>query len=110
MAKRKIVKIVNYLADEVRNNGIAISKIILFGSQAKGRASAESDIDVAIVSEDFRDKDIFQRTKLIKDAGAKTIRKFVVPVDLVFLTPEELNSESSLVAGYVRTGEILHAA
>ena len=110
MAEKQIVKIVNYLADEIRNNGIAISKIILFGSQAKGRASSESDIDVAIVSEDFRDKDIFQRTKLIKDAGAKTIRRFVVPVDLVLLTPEELNSASSLVAGYVRTGEVLHAA
>lgn len=110
MAEKQIVKIVNYLADEIRNNGIAISKIILFGSRAKGRASAESDIDVAIVSEDFRDKDVFQRTKLIKDAGTKTIKRFVVPVDLVLLTPEELNSKSSLVAGYVRTGEVLHAA
>lgn len=110
MAKRQVVKVVDFLANELRKNGIAISKIILFGSQAKGGASAESDIDVAIVSEDFRRKDIFQRTRLIKDAGAKTIRKFVVPVDIILLTPEELDSESSIVAGYVRTGKVLHAA
>jgi HEPN domain-containing protein/acid stress-induced BolA-like protein IbaG/YrbA len=110
MAKRQIVRVVDYLANEIRRNGISISKIILFGSQAKGGASEGSDIDVAIVSEDFRDKDIFQRTRLIKDAGARTIKKFLVPVDLVFLTPEELNKKSSPVAGYVRAGEILHAA
>lgn len=110
MPKRQIVKITAFLAKELRDYGIAISKIILFGSQAKGRASAESDIDIAIISDDFRDKDIFQRTQLIKDAGAKTIRKFVVPVDLVLLTPEELESGASLVAGYVRAGEILLAA
>ena len=110
MAKRQIVKITAFLANELRGYGIAISKIILFGSQAKGGASAESDIDIAIISDDFRDKDIFQRTRLIKDAGAKTIRKFVVPVDLVLLTPEELESGASLVAGYVRAGEILLAA
>ncbi len=110
MAKRQIEKVVDFLANELRKNGIAISKIILFGSQAKGRASAESDIDVATVSEDFRRKDIFQRTRLIKDAGAKTISKFVVPVDIILLTPEELDSEPSVVAGYVRTGKVLHAA
>jgi predicted nucleotidyltransferase len=110
MAKKQIVKIVNYLADEVRSNGIGITKIILFGSQAEGKPSAESDIDIAIVSADFRNKDIFQRSCMIKDAGAKTIRKFLIPIDLVLLTPEELDSRSSLVAGYVRSGEILHAA
>jgi len=46
MAKRQVVKVVDFLANELRKNGLTISKIILFGSQAKGRASAESDIDV----------------------------------------------------------------
>ena len=110
MVKRQIVKVVDFLADELRKNGITISKIILFGSQAKGEASAESDIDVAIVSKDFRGKDIFQRTRLIKGAGTETIRKFLVPVDIILLTPEELKSKSSIVAGYVRTGKVLHAA
>lgn len=110
MAKRQIVKIIDFLANELRKNGLAFSKIILFGSQAKGKATGESDIDVAIVSEDFRNKDIFQRTRLIKDAGARTIKKFVVPVDIILLTPEELDSEFSIVAGYVRAGKVLLAA
>lgn len=85
MAKRQVVKVIDFLANELRKNGLTISKIILFGSQAKGRASAESDIDVAIASEDFRDNDIFQ-------------------------TPEELCNDSSIVAGYIRSGKVLHAA
>ncbi len=110
MAEKQLIKIVDYLAAEIRKNGISISKIILFGSRAEGRSAADSDIDVAVVSEDFRGKDIFQRTDMLQDASARTIRKFAVPVDLVLLTPKELHSKSSPVAGYVRAGKILHAA
>ena len=45
-----------------------------------------------------------------KEAEIATIRKFMVPLDIILLTPEELNSKSSLIAGYARAGQILHAA
>jgi predicted nucleotidyltransferase len=110
VAKGKVVKVVEFLARELRARGLTISKIILFGSQARGKATAESDIDIVIVSEDFRGKDIFERVELIKGAEVATIKKFVVPVDILLLTPEELESQSSLIAGYARAGEVLHAA
>jgi predicted nucleotidyltransferase len=110
VAKGKVVKVVEFMARELRGRGLTISKIILFGSQARGKATAESDIDIVIVSEDFRGKDIFERVELIKGAEVATIKKFVVPVDILLLTPEELESQSSLIAGYARAGEVLHAA
>ena len=37
----------------LENNGIPVSKVILFGSYAKGMAKPDSDIDLAIVSSRF---------------------------------------------------------
>jgi predicted nucleotidyltransferase len=110
MVKRKTIKIVDFLTKNLLDDGLAISKVILFGSQASGRATRESDIDIVIVSRDFHGKGIFQRAQLIKDAEIATIRKFMVPIDIILLTPEELNSRSSLIAGYARAGKVLRAA
>lgn len=110
MSKIKIIKVVDFLAKELRARGLTISKIVLFGSQAKGGTTMESDIDIAIVSNDFQGKDIFKRVELIKGAESAAIKKFIVPIDLVLLTPAELENRSSLIAGYARAGIVLHAA
>ena len=109
MAKNKNITVIDFFGKQLKARGLSISKIILFGSQARGGATAESDIDIAIVSVDFRGKDIFKRVELIKEAEQETIRKFLIPLDVVPLTPEELKSGCSLMAGYVRAGKSLHA-
>ena len=65
MAKSKIKKVIRFLEERLKEKNLNISKIILFGSQVEGRASAESDIDIVIVSEDFHDRDIFERVRLM---------------------------------------------
>ncbi len=87
--------------------GVSVSKIILFGSQARGQADHESDVDVAIISEDFHGKDLFERAALTKEAEIMTIRKFMMPFDIVTLTPREFENEVSLISEYVRNGEVL---
>lgn len=108
MARSTIIKAVKFLERCLRENGLNISKIILFGSQAKRKATKESDIDILIVSEDFRNKDIFERAKLTKDAEIKTIKKFIVPIDILTLTLEEFEGETSLIAAYAKDGEVIY--
>lgn len=93
----------------LRKGGVNISKIILFGSQAKGQATEESDIDIAVISKDFEDKDIFERARLTKEAEVMTIKKFMLPLDIITMTPEEFESETSLIADYAREGEVIYA-
>jgi predicted nucleotidyltransferase len=64
MAKSKNITIINFFGKQLKARGLSISKFILFGSQARGGATAGSDIDIAIVSVDFRGKDIFKRVNL----------------------------------------------
>jgi hypothetical protein len=46
-------KIVGKLIEDLRENGYNPSRVILFGSVAKGKAHVHSDIDVAIWDERF---------------------------------------------------------
>ena len=104
MAESTIVEVITYLGRALRRRGLHIEKLILFGSHARGQAHDESDIDIAVVSSDFEGKDIFERVELTAEAEAETIKKFIVPIDIVMFTPAEYESATSPVAAFVREG------
>lgn len=69
MAKRKtldkeIIKIVRDYACQLKKAGIDVSKLILFGSQVKGKSKSYSDIDVCVISPQFGQDDIKEAVKL----------------------------------------------
>jgi len=110
MAKSKVSEAVRFFQKCLDETGLHVSKLILFGSQARGAAHGESDIDLLIVADEFRAKNIFQRAQLTKDAEIKTIKKFLIPLDVITLTPEEFENETSLAATYAKSGKVLQAA
>ena len=59
MVKNKIRKITKYLSSRLEANGVDVFDIILFGSQARGDAKKDSDIDLIIISKSFKGKNIF---------------------------------------------------
>ena len=46
-----------------------ISKVVLFGSYAKGNPQKDSDIDVAVICDDFKNIDRIELTKLMLGIG-----------------------------------------
>lgn len=62
---RKIMKIVKEYAEEVKKN-YDIEAVILFGSYAKGTNHKDSDIDVAIITDDFENNIFEEELKLVK--------------------------------------------
>jgi predicted nucleotidyltransferase len=107
MAEGKIREIIDFFASQLQRQGLRISKIILFGSQAEGSDAPDSDIDIAVVSEDFSDKNSSQRAELLNRADALAIKKFMVPLDVVMMSPEDFAKESSIIAAYVRQGKVM---
>jgi predicted nucleotidyltransferase len=101
--------VLDFLGTALRESGLKMEKLILFGSHAHGEARRDSDIDIAIVSPDFKNKDIFDRSKLIMKAELATVDKFIVPLDLVMLTPEEYESRSSPIASFAHEGEEINS-
>lgn len=110
MASRKVMNAVRYLREQVEENGVRVNRMVLFGSHAKGTATPDSDIDVVIISEDFRGKDRFKQTEMTWRAEWETIKKFKVPFDIVTMTPEEFDSRDSIIADYAHEGKVVYAA
>lgn len=62
---RKIMKIIQDYIEKVCEN-YKIEAIILFGSYAKGTEHKDSDIDIAIITDDFENDIIDEELKLMK--------------------------------------------
>jgi len=102
MVKGKIRTIVKYLAGRLSARGIDVDSVILFGSGARGKCSRDSDIDIIIISDSFRGKDIFKRAEMIGPAEMETIKKYMVPFDIIMKTRAEYDSGNSIIADYAR--------
>jgi predicted nucleotidyltransferase len=61
MAKSTTLAAVKFFEKQLKAQNVNVTKIILFGSQARGNASPESDVDIVLISKDFRNKGIFKR-------------------------------------------------
>ncbi len=109
MVKGKVTEAVRFFEKCLKEKGLKVSKIILFGSQVKGTTTEESDVDILIISEDFCGKDIFERARLTKYAEIMTLKKFMMPLDIVTLTSEEFERGTSLVVEYAKRGKVMYA-
>jgi len=91
MVDKKLHQIVKDVKAAIEAMGISIDKEILFGSYAKGTADEHSDIDIAVISNDFKDMRLLERLELTGTALAKA--KIMEPVEIRAYTGYELKSK-----------------
>lgn len=109
MSKREIIKIKKVLLEILKEIGIQIDEIIIFGSYAEGTAKNDSDIDIIVISKDFRNKDIFERVQLTKDVHWKLVEKIMKPFDIMYYSDEEWDKSSSLIINAAKgKGELIY--
>ncbi len=99
MPERKVVnsEISNTIRDLFERKGISVQKIIIYGSYARGVQREDSDIDIIIISKDFRDKSIFERVELTTGIGRELVKKTKKPFDLLFYSDDEWGEGHSLI-------------
>ena len=88
---KKMSKIIADVKCALEGMGIHVTKIILFGSYAQGTAHEHSDIDLAVISKNFKDMNLLKRLELIGIALAKA--KIMDPVEVIAYTDEEFESK-----------------
>ncbi len=108
MAESTIAEVVEFLRKALAASGVSVQKLIVFGSRARGEGNEDSDLDIAVVSSDYEGKDIFERVRLAKKAVMATADRFVIPLDIAHLTPEEYESHSSPIASFAHEGEEIY--
>ena len=85
----EIYNIVTEYKKKLDTLGIKVKKIILYGSHAKGKAGEHSDIDLIVVSDDFKDMDIWERMCLLGCARMGIKR----PMEILGFTQDEFEAE-----------------
>ncbi len=88
----KIFEIVNKVV-----NSYQPEKVLLFGSYATGKETADSDVDLIIVKD----------TKTPKHKRGREIRKhlfgILIPIDLKVYTPDEFEKEKNLQYSFINS-------
>lgn len=92
IGEKQINTIIRYLKENLYKNRVSVTSLILFGSAAEGKQSKHSDIDILLISNDFNKKSIFERADITRDAEISTIKNFMVPLDIINLTPSEYDN------------------
>jgi uncharacterized protein len=96
---RPVKKPLNQFLQNVAKT-IKVEQLIIFGSYVEGTATMDSDVDVFVISDDFKTVALEKRLDLL-DAAAEGIEPRVHPWGH---TPEELNRADELtLLGYART-------
>lgn len=98
LPKKVTTEVKNYL-QLLKNDGFNVRSAIVFGSNAKGKANAWSDIDVCIISNDLKKKKWPFEYLWVKTAQLKNNR-----IEPVGFTPEDFIDESPLVWEIKQTG------
>ncbi len=80
----------------LKEKGIKISKVILFGSYAKGTAKPDSDIDLAVISSQFG-KDNFQEMIFLRKLAIR-IDSHIEPLPF---SPKDLKNRYSTLTSEI---------
>ena len=86
--RARVKKIIERYRQELMNLGIKAEKIILYGSYAKGNSRRDSDIDLIVVSNDFKSFNLRERLELLGLAAGRVFE----PIEAFGYTPKELKS------------------
>lgn len=90
----------------IEARGINVNRLILYGSYARGDYREGSDIDLILISEDFKNHDYWSRIDLLSAA----IYDVFEPLEVVGFTPEEWDNQISPLYDYAKQGEIVYSA
>lgn len=71
-------------------NGIKVNRIIVYGSHAQDNARTDSDIDVAVISNNFRKLNILKRLELLGSVLARA--RIMAPIEALGYTEAEYRS------------------
>jgi hypothetical protein len=105
-AKNTVEEMLDEYREELEKS-ITVQKIILYGSRARGDALKSSDIDLIVVSDDFKDMDFVKRLEFLELSW-----KYPIPLEALGYTTEEFEEMSRqicIVAEANRYGKCVYS-
>jgi predicted nucleotidyltransferase len=100
-----IESIVQRYCEQLRILGVHPQKVILFGSRARQEGDNYSDIDLLVVSSDFRGMGLRARLETLGIAAARVWE----PIEAIAASPEDLQQvePADFLSEVLRTGKVV---
>lgn len=83
----RLYQIIEKYKDALSKLGIRADRVILFGSHALGEVREYSDIDLVVISNDFKGMDLIERLEIL----GRTAARIMEPVEALGYTEEEFS-------------------
>ncbi len=101
----RVQQVIRRYCQQLKAMGVRPSKVILFGSYARGEGNMLSDIDLLVVSPDFEGMGLRTRLETLGIAAARIWE----PVEALACTPQELQQvePATFLEEILRTGVIV---
>jgi hypothetical protein len=84
--KREIKAIIKRYEEELKKTRYKPQRVILYGSYARGHPREDSDIDLIVVSEDFKNMNFKERLETLGLAAGRVFE----PIEAIGYTEEEV--------------------
>jgi uncharacterized protein len=102
MAK-KLDSIISRFRSALQTRGIKAEQIVLFGSYAENRQHEGSDIDLAVISDGFKQKSYWERIDILSQA----IYEVFEPIEALAFTREEWKKNETMICQLAHQGKVL---
>jgi predicted nucleotidyltransferase len=86
---KEITHLIKEYQQKLESSGVRVKKIIIYGSHASGKSGKDSDIDLVVISDDFKNMDLWERLCLLGRARIGIKR----PMEILGFTEEELAAQ-----------------
>lgn len=93
MHRRQLEQIKSLINMYLETKNIEIKDVKLFGSSKDKDIEDANDIDIIILSDDFENKTIFERSRMTSGLHKRLVKKFDKPFDIIYLTENELEEK-----------------
>ena len=103
------LKVREIVLGEFLRKNLSVDKIVMFGSHARGSQGPDSDIDLIIVSRDFRGKKLVEKVELASGLNWELVHQTKKPFDLLYYSDLEWRKGSSLIiTAAKREGKVIY--
>lgn len=87
---REILEAIERLGKTLAAMGVSVKRFVVFGSAARGHRHADSDIDIAAISDDFGKMNLYER--LTTCGRALVVANISPPFEVLPFTEREYNN------------------
>jgi len=107
--EKAVWKALKLFLAELEGKHPEVEKVLIFGSFIKGNLREDSDIDIIVVSKDFRNKSIFERAELTIGLDRELVKRLKKPFDIIYYSDEEWEKGNSLIISSAKKdGEVIY--